>query len=163
MRELRGGQAVAPDEPAEPPPASEKPAEPEAEGDAPAATDPPTPPATDEPPANPVESVGDLQWHLEAIQTPVTPVALGRVTVAVLDTGVAYRPWEEDGVVYAVPPSLRGVSFVDGVDLVDGDALPLDEHQHGTHITSLIASDGEVMGVAPGVSIMPVRVLDENN
>ena len=107
--------------------------------------------------------MGDLQWHLAAIQTPDSSVGLGRVTVAVLDTGVAYRTWEEDGVDYAVPPSLQSVSFEDGVDLVDGDDLPLDEHQHGTHITSLIASDGDVMGVAPGVSIMPVRVLDENN
>ena len=48
-------------------------------------------------------------------------------------------------------------------DFVNDDAHANDDHQHGTHIASLIASDGRVQGIAPRVSIMPVKVLDGDN
>jgi serine protease len=82
------------------------------------------------------------------------------VTVAVLDTGVAY-PEETPP---RGSPDLRGDLFVPGYDFVDGDAEPRDENGHGTHVASTIAEATNngvgVTGLAYGVRIMPVRVLD---
>lgn len=104
------------------------------------------------------------QWHLREANVPAfdgTP--LGDWVVAVLDSGVAYKAAELGGVRYVAAPSLYQSSFVEPWDFVDHDELPLDEHQHGTHIASIIASSGGATGVAPGVSLMPVRVLDATN
>jgi hypothetical protein len=108
-----------------------------------------------------VSETSDLQWHLDAIGAPAHgEIDLSEFTVAVLDTGVAYT--EEDG--YVAVDSLADVPIVAPVDFVDDDTLPLDEHQHGTHIASLIAGVGEdVSGVAPGVGLMPIRILDSDN
>lgn len=108
-------------------------------------------------------------WHLEVAgidelaEEVRTSGALSDWTVAVLDTGVAYAEHEHDGVTYAVPEGLRQVDFVPGYDFVDDDDHPHDEHQHGTHITSLIAGQGAVPGGAPGVKVLPVRILDASN
>jgi hypothetical protein len=100
------------------------------------------------------------QWHLIASRTPLAGTQdVSDFTVAVLDTGVAY----EDHGDFIQVPSLAGVSFVAPWDFVNDDAHPNDDHQHGTHIASLIASEGSVEGVAPGVSIMPLKVLDADN
>jgi hypothetical protein len=86
------------------------------------------------------------------------------VVVAVLDSGVAYAADPTClGLGCPTPaPSLSGVSIVAPADRVDGDALPLDVHQHGTHIASVILSKGKLRGVAAGAALMPVRVLDQN-
>ena len=52
------------------------------------------------------------------------------------------------------------------VDFVDGSKSPTDPHGHGTHIAGIIANaqkgpDDEWNGVAPGVRLVGVRVLDE--
>ena len=104
------------------------------------------------------------QWHLDQIKAARPGTAdLSGVTVAVLDTGVAYETWSDADGTYAPVTSLSGGSFVAPYDFVNDDAHANDDHQHGTHITSIIASDGDVEGVAPGVSIMPLKVLDEDN
>ena len=56
--------------------------------------------------------------------------------------------------------------LVPGYDFVDDDADPFDENGHGTHVASTIAEQTDngygVTGLAYGVRIMPVRVLDRN-
>lgn len=97
-------------------------------------------------------------WHQTAL-------GLGSVgdysdlVVAVLDSGVAY----ETAGRFVQVPGLSGTRFVDPVDLVEFDGHPNDDHQHGTHITSLIASTGVWPGVAPGVGVMPIKVLGSDN
>ena len=107
------------------------------------------------------------QWHLPAIQIPAAwSVSRGaRVTVAVLDTGVAF----EDRGPYRKAPDLAGTRFVAGWDFVDDDPHPNDvpprdeRRSHGTLMASLIAqTTGNALGgagVAPAAAIMPVRVL----
>lgn len=67
------------------------------------------------------------------------------VVVAVLDTGVD-----------PTHPDLRG-SFVPGYDVIDRDAVPDDEHGHGTAVAGII---GSRFGLCPACSLMSVRVLD---
>lgn len=80
------------------------------------------------------------------------------VTVAVLDTGVAYQRFSR----FRRVPDLN--RFVRGYDYVDGDSHPNDENGHGTHVSGTIAqSTGNgtgAAGIAYKAKIMPVRVLD---
>ena len=97
-------------------------------------------------------------WWLQSVSVEQAPDLAG-IVVAVLDTGVAY----EDHAGFVQAEGLAGVSFVAPADFVELDGHPNDDHQHGTHIASLIASEGRFPGSAPGVSIMPVKVLDHQN
>ena len=86
------------------------------------------------------------------------------VTVAVLDTGVAYR---NKGHRFGRDPDLpRTNQFVHPKDFVDGDSLPLDREGHGTHVASTIAQATDnglgLTGIAYGAKVMPIRVLDRH-
>ncbi len=84
------------------------------------------------------------------------------VTVAVLDTGVAYKG---KGTNYShdpdLPPSDR---FLAPKDFVDSDTSPLDQNGHGTHVASTIVQSTNnhkgLTGIAYNVNLMPVRVLN---
>ena len=89
------------------------------------------------------------------------PPGIADIVVAVLDSGVALAG--DAGGAGPVAASLGGSAIHSPWDFIDGDAWPQDEHQHGTHIASLIAADGEARGMAPGVGLMPLRVLDAHN
>ena len=82
------------------------------------------------------------------------------VTIAVLDTGVAYI----DRGKFRRSPDLDRATFVRGFDFVDGDPYPSDHNGHGTHVASTIAETADngigLVGIAYGARIMPVRVLD---
>jgi serine protease len=82
--------------------------------------------------------------------------------VAVIDSGVAYKRYKK----FRRAPDLYATRFVSGYDWVDGDKHPLDEESHGTHVTGTIAQKTNnrqgVTGLAYGVDIMPLRVLDRS-
>ncbi|HUR86193.1 MAG TPA: S8 family serine peptidase [Solirubrobacteraceae bacterium] len=82
------------------------------------------------------------------------------VTVAILDSGVAYA----DRGPYRRSPDLADSRFVRGHDFVDDDPYPNDEFGHGTFIASTIAATANnaygTVGVAYRARIMPIRVLD---
>ena len=85
-------------------------------------------------------------------------------TVAVLDTGVAYR---DKGSRYRRDPDLPSKKrFVHPKDFVDDDTVPLDIDGHGTHVTSTIAQSTDnglgLTGIAYGVKVMPIRVLNRH-
>src|SRR4051812_5138044 len=113
----------------------------------------------------------DLQWNFvgpygvdapDAWQQAIAAGAPGGrgATVAVLDTGVAY----ENRGRFKRDPDLYANRFVKPYDFVDRDRHPNDENGHGTHVTGTIAqktnNDLGLTGLAYGVNIMPVRVLD---
>jgi serine protease len=85
------------------------------------------------------------------------------ITVAVLDTGIAYR---DLGARFRRSPDFGPGQFVPGYDFVDGDRLPLDENGHGTHVAGTIAEKTNnglgLVGLAFGAKLMPVRVLDRH-
>ena len=82
------------------------------------------------------------------------------VTIAVLDTGVAYA----DHLRFRRSPDLDAATFVPGYDFVGDDPYPFDLNGHGTHVASTIAEQTNngfgLTGIAYGARIMPVRVLD---
>jgi serine protease len=80
------------------------------------------------------------------------------VTVAVLDTGLD-----------VTHPDIAGLSIVSPQNFVTGSSLygstnVVDDEGHGTHVTGTIAARTNngigVAGIAPDVSIMPLKVLD---
>jgi serine protease len=119
-----------------------------------------------------------LQWNFlapEGIDAPHAWRTLqvdGRagargVTIAVLDTGVAYRNF--DG--YKRSPDFSGTRFVAPCDLVLGklvhgrctDTDAIDRNGHGTFVAGMIAEATNnrtgLTGLAYHASVMPVRVL----
>lgn len=113
----------------------------------------------------------DVQWNFtgpagvnapQAWANLITAGAPGGrgVTIAVLDTGVAYgsRP------PYARSPDFLPGQFVRGFDFVDRDAYPNDRNGHGTHVAGTLAEATNngvgLTGLAYGARLMPVRVLD---
>src|ERR1700733_7006170 len=52
------------------------------------------------------------------------------VVIAVLDTGVAYRNWEN----FRESPDFKGTHFVDPYDFVANNPYPLDREGHGTFV-----------------------------
>jgi serine protease len=84
------------------------------------------------------------------------------VVVAVVDTGIAYS----NHAGFERSPDFSAIRFVHGYDFVDGDSYPNDENGHGTHVAGTIAEGTGngigLTGLAYGVKLMPVRVLDRH-
>ncbi len=85
------------------------------------------------------------------------------VTVAVLDTGVAYRSLGSE---FRRSPDFTAGQFAKGRDFVDGDLLPLDLNGHGTHVAGTIGEKTNngigLAGIAYRAKLLPVRVLDQH-
>ncbi len=95
-------------------------------------------------------------WGMRMIQANYTwDVTTGskNVIVAVIDTGVDYT--HED---------LGAVNASIGWDFVNDDPNAMDDNGHGTHVAGIVAAtinnNVGVVGVAPGITVMPVKVLD---
>ncbi len=75
------------------------------------------------------------------------------VKVGVIDTGIDYTH-----------PELA-VIYKGGYNFVAGNSDPMDDHGHGTHCAGIIAANKNgvgCVGVAPGVDIYSLKVLDSN-
>jgi subtilisin family serine protease len=95
------------------------------------------------------------QWGLRTVGLPAAwdrTRGSSRVVVAVVDTGVD-----------ATHPDLHG-AVLPGLDLVNGDSDPSDDHGHGTAVAGIIAARTNnvegMAGVCWSCSILPVKVLD---
>src|SRR5262249_23968262 len=87
------------------------------------------------------------------------------VGVAVIDSGIA--SWHDD-----LTGGRRNYPYGDQrvtafVDFVNAAPLPYDDNGHGTHVSGIIAgngydSNGGKAGIAPGASIVSLKVLDAN-
>ncbi|MDQ3280075.1 MAG: S8 family serine peptidase [Acidobacteriota bacterium] len=99
--------------------------------------------------------VQEVPWGINAIHAPqVWQVTRGEgVNVAVLDTGID-----------AEHPDLKDV-YKGGYNTFDPSLPPKDGHRHGTHVAGTIAAADNaigVVGVAPGVKLWSVKVLDDD-
>ncbi|HET6999311.1 MAG TPA: S8 family serine peptidase [Solirubrobacterales bacterium] len=115
------------------------------------------------PPRLPVSPGGiDAIGAWENLEKLGRPGAVG-ITIAVLDTGIAYR---DQGSRFLRSPDFASGQFAKGHDFIDDDRLPLDENGHGTHIAGTIGEKTDnaiaLTGLAYRAKLMPVRVLDRN-
>ncbi|WP_281890341.1 S8 family peptidase [Paenibacillus sp. YYML68] len=99
----------------------------------------------------------NYQYGPQRIQAPEAwdiTAGAAEVRIAVIDTGVQLNH-----------PDLAG-KLTNGYDFVDGDSQPEDRNGHGTHVAGIAAAvtnnGGGIAGVAPLVSIIPVRVLGDD-
>lgn len=103
------------------------------------------------------------------------------IGVAVIDSGIA--AWHDDltlgasytlttsGGATATSSSVRTYPYGNQrvtkfVDFVNGQTLPYDDNGHGTHVAGIITgngydSNGEKAGIAPGASLVVLKVLNE--
>lgn len=77
------------------------------------------------------------------------------IVIAILDSGIDYNH-----------PAFGGFGpgrkVAGGWDFVNGDADPMDDRGHGTHVAGIAAGDGgEVVGFAPKATLLAFKVLDE--
>lgn len=124
---------------------------------------------------DPTDPLFAIQWTLQRIRLggarDFNPTGGDGVIVAVLDTGVAFGNGSSFPARRGL--DLEGTRFLPGIDLVDGGP-PFDEGSsdlgpdfphfgHGTFVASQIAAgvDNGISGagIAPRVTILPVRVL----
>jgi len=98
------------------------------------------------------------------------------IVLAIVDTGVAFEdhpipgyelPNVKPGVtMYRQSPELPG-PFLPGYDFVSNDAHPNDDSGHGTFVATIAAGQMNNVagsaGIAPGVTILPVKVLRHDN
>lgn len=77
------------------------------------------------------------------------------IVIAVLDSGITLNH-----------PEFQG-RLLPGYDFVNADDDPSDDHGHGTHTAGIIAAGIDnglgMVGVCPGCSLLPVKVLNQNN
>ena len=103
------------------------------------------------------------QWHMDQIncEDAWRWTSGEGITVAVIDTGVAYAD-TEDGRFHRVE-DLEDTKFVEGYDFIHRRTEAYDDHCHGTHVAGTVAqstNNGKgVTGVAFGSTVMPVKVL----
>ncbi len=80
------------------------------------------------------------------------------VKIAILDTGIDYSHKDFGSCI-----NLDNCpKIIDGYDFVNLDNDPFDDRGHGTHVAGIVASEGELKGVAPGASLQIYKILDSD-
>jgi subtilisin family serine protease len=121
---------------------------------------------------------GPDQWNLNAVGAPESWARgfTGQgVVVAIVDSGIDAAHPALLGQIWSNADEIMGDDVDDGNgflddawgwDFADDEPLPADESGHGTHLAGIIAGDDNgtgITGIAPGATIMPVRVLGPRN
>jgi lantibiotic leader peptide-processing serine protease len=120
------------------------------------------------------DAAESLQWSMQQIRTAeahAIQAGWRAVDVGILDTGIdANHPdFDDDGL---VPGGPRNVDCARGHDSVPKGPSPsgvpfpcVDNGFHGTHVAGIVAAQANtqgVTGVAPNVTLVPVKVCDQN-
>ncbi len=121
----------------------------------------------------------DLAWNLRSVQAyDAWDLQTGdpSIVVAIIDTGVAHEDraipdYELAGIwpgttMYRRSPDLPG-PFVPGWDFIHDDAHANDDSGHGTTVATIVAGAPNNIagsaGIAFGVTLMPIKVIDFQN
>ncbi len=127
-------------------------------------------------------NANSLSWGIERIQAPEAwthTTGSNDVIVAVIDSGIDTSVAQLQGKIWINPGEIAGngidddhngyVDDVHGWDFRDNDASSLTGskiHWHGTFVAGIVAAQpgkDKAAGVAPGVQIMDLRLLDSKN
>jgi subtilisin family serine protease len=101
----------------------------------------------------------------------------GDIMVAVVDSGADLAHPDLNGIFWTNSGEVAGngldddgngyVDDVSGWNFVNGTNLPQDDLGHGTHVAGILAAQTDngvgIAGIAGGVKLLPVKVLDSNN
>lgn len=68
--------------------------------------------------------------------------------VCMVDTGINYNN-----------PDLSG-NYLGGYDVYNNDSDPMDDNGHGTHVSGIVAANGDTIGIAKDAGIVAVKVFD---
>ena len=102
------------------------------------------------------------QWNLPKIQMPTAwnVTAGSGITVAIVDTGVAYENYGQ----YKLASDLAGTTFVAGWNFINSTVHANDDNAHGTHVAGTIAQTTNNLtgtaGIAYQARIMPLKALN---
>ena len=107
----------------------------------------------------PSDPLYDQQWNYRQIRLPQAwSITTGddRIRIAVVDSGIDHNH-----------PDLVGqVDITTGYNFVSGNSNAMDDHWHGTHVAGIIGAKTNnsqgIAGVMWDVSLVPIKVLDEN-
>lgn len=119
-------------------------------------------------------SPNDKLWGIRQVKAPEAwTVTQGAedVIIAVVDTGVDYEHPALKQNMWSNLAELNGVAGVDddgngyvddihGVDFITGNATPMDDEGHGSHVAGTVAGrsdENSFYGVAPNVRIMAIK------
>lgn len=98
----------------------------------------------------------DEQYYLNTIKVPAAWDLVDvneELTISIVDTGIDFDH-----------PDLKD-SIVGGVNVIDENQSPKDDHGHGTQMAGIIAAAKDnnegIAGILPGVDLIAVKALDE--
>ena len=100
-----------------------------------------------------------------------------KVLVAILDSGMDFTHQDLAGIAWKNPGEIPGngidddgngrIDDVNGWDFVNSDNDPTDDHDHGSHVTGILAARRGnglgIAGLAAPVAILPVKILNSTN
>lgn len=111
--------------------------------------------------------------HLQQVNALGSTYLGEGIVIAIIDTGVYYNHPHLSPNIYTNPNERHGSQgnnrdddnngYADdyvGWDFYNGDAFPIDDNGHGTHVAGLAAST--YMGIAPRAKILPIKVLSSS-
>jgi subtilisin family serine protease len=98
------------------------------------------------------EIKADTAWNVASAASPTTT---GKgVSIGIIDTGIDYSHADLGGCLGA-SCKVKG-----GYDFINDDNNPMDDYGHGTHVASIAAGNGLLLGVAPDADLYGIKVLD---
>ena len=71
------------------------------------------------------------------------------ITISIIDTGIELNHPDFDD------------KIIGGYDFIDNDEIPEDANGHGTQVAGIIASNGDLKGIAPGSKILMYKVSED--
>lgn len=113
-----------------------------------------------------------LQWSMQQIRAPeahAVQAGWRAVDVGIVDTGIDanHLDFDDDGLIPGGPTNVDCARGRDSVQKGPGVGVPffacVDNNFHGTHVAGIVAAQANatgVTGVAPNVTLVPIKVCD---
>jgi len=124
---------------------------------------------------NTAQSGGLDDADIDAPEAWGLAIDTSNIVVAIVDTGIDYthpelqdNMWENPGEIAGNGIDDDGNGYIDdihGIDTVNDDSDPMDDHNHGTHVAGIVGAVGNntigISGVSGNVQLMALKFLNE--